>query len=111
MTGALWLYQPDADEWRLIIVSPLVDEKGPRAAYKRLQDVMSKSRTAPPVRLADVSLLKDADPLFHLLATAVQTGVKDIGEIRFRNSVINGVHIEDALLYRIAPSQVGNAAS
>jgi hypothetical protein len=36
VTAAFWLYSEDVDDWRLVIVSPLVASDGPREAYTRL---------------------------------------------------------------------------
>jgi hypothetical protein len=42
MTAAFWQYLPDAETWRLVIATPLVDEIGSIAAYTRLQTLLNQ---------------------------------------------------------------------
>jgi hypothetical protein len=78
---------------------PLVDELGTRAAYRRLQE-KTKGRVSPPVRLSEITLVGNRDPLVVLLRQAIQTG-PGISRIRFTHNVINGVLIDDAVIYRL----------
>jgi hypothetical protein len=38
-----WQYAPELEEWQLIIASPWVDTKGPRATYRALVDALEKA--------------------------------------------------------------------
>ena len=42
--ACLWQYVPEAAEWRLLVASPLVDEKGPREAYTRIQQALQEAK-------------------------------------------------------------------
>jgi hypothetical protein len=101
--AAFWIFRPEEGDWRLVLGTTLVDELGPRSAYRKLQTAISGGRAAPPVPLSDITLVSSSDPLVRTLAIALRTGPTDVGEIRFSNNVINGQVIEDAFIYRLAP--------
>lgn len=96
--GSLWFYVPEAFEWRLIVVTPLVDEKGPKAAYAAIQRSLRNRDINVPLRR--ITVMSPRHPLVQLLRVAVKTG-KGISGIRFTGNTINNVFIEDAYIYRL----------
>ena len=103
--AAFWFYMSEPDEWRLFLASPLVDEKGPKEAYKKVQAQLPKLKKEftrdYELSLQNISLVSPKDNLITLLKTAVKTG-PGISHIRFARNVINNVFIEDAYIYRVA---------
>jgi hypothetical protein len=98
--AALWLYDPEAFVWQLIIATPLVDERGPRYTYTEIQKVM-RSMTPPlSISLEDISVLSPADNLIKLLGKAVRVP-SGLPGVRFTRNTINSKYIEDAYSYRI----------
>lgn len=104
--AAFWLYYPESEEWRLVIATPLVDEKGPLDTYSRLQAVLQRS--LPEIQPADLYLLNIAvispsDPLVKAFRGAMR-----ISEwspyVRFTRSTLGGRYVEDAYVYRLPPS-------
>lgn len=98
--AVFWFYLLDAEEWRLIIATPLVDTEGPKKAYANLQRVLSKRQPPLNIDLRRISLVSPRDPLIQLLRRALKTGPQ-ISGIRFRQNAINNVFIEDAYIYRL----------
>lgn len=99
--AAFWLYDPDLQEWKLIIVEVKLGTEGPKKIYKKIQDVISASKEDMPVMSLDsVTLAKPDAPIVDLLKKAIRTG-PGISGIRFTNNVINGTVIEDAYIYRL----------
>ena len=96
---ALWLYKSEADAWRLVIASVLVDRKGPRAAYRRLRAELARS-PAVGVPFSDVSLVSTRDELIRALRSAVRTG-PGTSAIRFSNNVVGNFFGDDAYVYRV----------
>ena len=96
--SAFWNYS-DETGWRLVIASQLVRERGVREAYQRVNQALFGLRGID-LALSDVSLVPDTEPLVALLARAISTGPSDLSRIRFTGNAINGVFIEDALIYR-----------
>lgn len=102
ITTALWLFEPDLNEWRLLFASPEVATKGPRDVYEKIQKVVGKlGESASSVPLSIIGLMDANADLVRLLKVAVGTG-PGVNRIRFSKNVINGHFIDDALIYRAA---------
>jgi len=99
--AALWFYDLESNDWRLIIASPDVHGKGLKTVYKDVQSVL---RTTPEdqsiISLKDISVVDSSDPLVSLLKIGLRTG-GGISGIRFSRNMINGTLIEDAYIYRL----------
>jgi hypothetical protein len=100
VSAALWLYTSESLEWRLLIATPLVEEKGPRAAYSVIQKVLRSLK--PPVGLAlqNISVVKPSDILIRSLRKAIQIGPRSNG-VRFARNMVGGTYIEDSYIYRL----------
>ncbi len=96
--SAFWIYSSEWGEWRLALASPIVDQRGPREMYRRVQDVLG--------RHPDISLRLDqlwAVGPNHPVVTAVRKLMHlgpGVGGARLANVVFNGQFIEDAYVYR-----------
>jgi hypothetical protein len=75
VVAAFWSYVRQARRWKLFVVSPVVDEEGERALYRRVQDIISHS---PALRtwleIADISVMSPSDRLALELRRAIRTG-------------------------------------
>lgn len=100
LSGALWFYFSKDEEWRLLLVSPLVDEIGPRRSYIRIQSVIEGFPPSFGISITRISVTSPKSKLIQLLKIAIRTG-PGISEIRFSRNTINNVFIEDALIYRL----------
>ena len=99
--AAFWLYSPEPQEWKLVIVEVELDRQGPREIYRQIQDIMSASgQELGSMSLDWVTLAKPDSPIVSLLGSAIRTGTGICG-IRFTNNVINGTVVEDAYIYRL----------
>lgn len=99
--AAFWLYFPEPQEWKLVIVEVKLDRHGPREIYREIQDVMSVSKEdIGNLPLDWVTLAKPDSPVVSLLRAAIRTG-PGVSGIRFTHNVINGTLIEDAYIYRL----------
>lgn len=100
VTTALWLFEPELNEWRLMFGSPEVGTKGPRAVYEKIQHAVDElGDQASVVPLSMIGLLDANADLVQHLRLAIGTG-PGLGRIRFSRNVINGHFIDDALIYR-----------
>ena len=101
VSASLWLYIPESNIWRLIIVSPEVETSGPRKVYQKIQPVLSQILEEKlSIGLKDISVVENNNPLIALLRMAIRTG-DGISGIRFSRNTINGHFIEDAYIYRM----------
>jgi hypothetical protein len=99
--AALWFYFTEAEEWRLIIATPIIDKKGPLSAYRKVIELIKKEKIFFYTPIRKLTILSPHDPLIKLLKIAIKTEPSSITRIRFQNNVINNVPIDDALIYRI----------
>ena len=60
--SAMWLYDPDADRWRLVLAMPLVDERGPAAAFAYMQSALNQIGTNRSSKTTRASRMDLEDP-------------------------------------------------
>jgi hypothetical protein len=70
VTGAVWRHLPESLEWRLIIVSPAVDQVGPMAVYTKLQGVLTKINPSQ-LTLSDITVVSPQSEEFQNLQSLV----------------------------------------
>jgi hypothetical protein len=100
VVASLWLFEPENNQWRLLLASPAVDQEGPRQSYRHVSDALREIDTA--VSLESVSVVSSEDPLVRVFRSAYRTGQAIEGRRVFR-SAINGHFVDDAYVYRILP--------
>ncbi len=101
VVSAFWLLSSDGGGWSLYVASPLVDRLGARAAYSKIRSVLHKSGIAT-IRIDEISAVSPKDRIVHLFHAVVRTNKQQIGRFRITRSVLNGIFIEDAVIYRAA---------
>ncbi|MGH7411702.1 MAG: hypothetical protein ACREJ6_11680 [Candidatus Methylomirabilis sp.] len=98
--SALWLYDPEIPEWRLILSMPMVAERGTGATYDAIAEVF---RTAPVtgLYLRQIHLARPKDPLVASLSRAIHTGpsIQD-PPVHLARSAFDNILIEEAYIYR-----------
>ena len=102
--AALWLFLSDTREWRLVFASPEVAKAGPIAFYHKLQSVLPKL-TAWRISLSNITALPDTADSIQLFASFINTGQQGTSGMRMTNNIVNGVLIDDAYIYRVAPTR------
>jgi len=98
---AFWLFSSDNNTWKLFIAEKEMAKKGPRYFYKKIQYLIYKTLDLRDFPLENIVIMPVNDPLCLLIRMAVKTEEKDISKIYFQHSSINGVMVEDALIYRV----------
>ena len=100
--AAFWLYSPEEEAWKLLLVEVKLAKKGPKAAYSEVQKILAKNgKEFGNLRLDDLVLEKPDARIVELIRKAVRTGPRITG-LRFKNNVIDGTLVEDAYIYRVA---------
>jgi hypothetical protein len=74
---AIWAHFPEAEEWRLMIVTPLVNDEGPRDAYASVQRAIRGKNVLPLDRLVIVG---PTDPLAKLAANSLKASGPPLGQ-------------------------------
>jgi hypothetical protein len=95
--GVLWLLFPHLGDWRLTVVSDLVDEVGRSRVYALLDEALSARDPVDGFTIFDVHLAASSEILPRVLGGGfkMQLGVAEIVD-----GNINGMQI-DAVLYRM----------
>ena len=100
--AALWFFDSEINEWRLLFASRQVSQTGLRPLFEGLQEALKKlGPQAEYVPSSDIRLVRIRDEPVRSLMVASPTG-PGISRLRFKKSVANGHFIDDALIYRIA---------
>lgn len=103
--AAFWLYYPEPEEWRLVIATPLVDEKGPLDTYSRLQEVLLPHLANQPANLdlLNIAVISPSDKLAKAIRRAMRASEWS-PYVRFTRSTLGGEYVEDAYVYRLPTS-------
>ena len=96
--SALWFYDENADEWRLILAMPVVEDQG-LAKAQELVSAALKAGSVPGLFLRQIAIVSPSDELVTLLRKAVRAE-RGVSAIRLSRSAIGNTLIEDALIYR-----------
>ncbi len=102
LPDAFWLLSQEEKEWRLVLGTSFIDWYGPISAYEELQNIIRSARLSLPLVL--LSVVSSSAPLIVALSSAITTG-PEATTIRFSRNTIDGVYIEDAVIYRLIPSK------
>ena len=97
VSGALWLYVPELEEWQLKIGTSLVDKKGPRSAFGQVWTVLKKEDLLKEAPLSRISLLSPKDPLMANLRKSSRPSSLPIR--RITSSYVGKVFVDDAYIY------------
>lgn len=98
VNSALWFYNSDSSKWKLVLATDYLKEHSLNEAYNFIREELNKINSVN-ISSDNISVAKADDDLIKLLKVAIGTG-PGISEIRFTRNVINGIMIEDALIYR-----------
>ena len=99
LKAAFWLLDSSTGRWRLILSFPLLHQRGSRYFYKKIQSHILKYPDRP-ISLQDISLVDYTEPIINRLKSTIKIG-PDISRARFVNCQINGIQVDEALVYRM----------
>jgi hypothetical protein len=111
----LWAFTSEAEEWRLTIATPLVDELGPLAAYGKVRKALQRAGVEEEFPLRRVFLRSPKDRVLRSLQKESRAlGTLGHEDYRLVNASIEGSFVEDAYLYTgfldiLPESQPGSA--
>ena len=97
--GIFWLLDQEAEQWHLVVVTPLLDQLGPREAYTMLAD-LTKSIPASGDQLLRITLMSPKDRLYDSLRS-VSSHAASVEGLRLGNTYLGNVIVPEAYLYDI----------
>lgn len=95
---ALWWYDTDSGEWRLLLGLPVVDRSGAEVGYKLVQRTLTKHHIELPLRRIEVEGIHS--PRTVSIRRLVRTPSNATSNISISASRVGRVPIEGALIYR-----------
>jgi hypothetical protein len=99
--AAFWLLDAEDKNWKLTIVSPLVESEGPRSYYRRINDINESAKPNEEViALHDISVSNIDNRIVKAIKRSV-LGNAILGNNRLGRNTLGGVYIEDMYLYRM----------
>jgi hypothetical protein len=99
VSAALWIHDPNTDDWRLVIASPEVQELGKERSYRRVQEVLQKGDVPARIDLSRVILLSDEDPEVEYLRSLSRGERATSLVIPFSERIVAGRAVDSGYLY------------
>ena len=65
--AAFWLYSPEEQTWKLVLVEVKLAKRGPKAAYAEIQKILASEKDLGNLRLDDLVLEKRTRASWSLL--------------------------------------------
>jgi hypothetical protein len=93
----LWAFIPQLQEWQFIVATPLIDTKGPLAAYGEVNKALQKDRIFDDAPLRRIFLRSPNDPVLKSLEKESRAITQEA--FRVVNEQIAGNFVEDAYVY------------
>jgi len=97
VTVSLWAFVPQLQEWQFMIATPLVDTKGPLAAYREVNKSLEKEGVFEDAPLRRIFLRSPSDRVLKSLEKQSRAFPQEA--FRVVNEEIAGNFVEDAYLY------------
>jgi hypothetical protein len=97
VTVYLWAFIPQLQEWQFMIATPLVDTKGPLAAYTEVNRVLQKAGVFDEVPIRRVFLRSPSDKVLKSLERESRAVPQEAFKVV--NDQIAGNFVEDAYVY------------
>ena len=97
-------YYDDADEWRLLIASPTLDQllqKHEAVAYRKVIAALSSTSPAA-LSISGLKLVPTSYQLLKALSFLVRTGPQGVVRAHFRDCTVNGIFIKEVIILRSA---------
>jgi hypothetical protein len=100
VTAAAWIFFPDIEEWRLVIRTPKAEKNLQQALLELAVALDQRGDLRKRLDLSRVKLVPPNDKMLAAMGRFIRAD--GISNIRFSRNVIDGVLIDDALIYRLA---------
>lgn len=100
VSAAFWLFEPEAERYRLFVATSDYDRRGPLEAYRLIQSALEKLPENLRPSLIDINVVSPSDATTQALGKAIHTG-NSTSPIRFSRNTVGDLYVEDALIYRL----------
>ncbi len=98
VTAACWIKTDDDEQWYLYVASPIVDDQGPVAAYRRVHSIIRQMPGGFWIDPFEVRLLGANDPVAQAVLESDEKHPARIAT-RYKRPTLGGISIEAAYIY------------
>ena len=100
VSAAFWRYLDEDMLWRLLIVSPVVDQEGPLRSYMHVTDAIDELGSSVQFGVSDVSVMGPSWTQFQDLRRTIESA--GVGRIKAAGQpgTPQGIAFEDFYIYR-----------
>ncbi|MFN0105403.1 MAG: hypothetical protein ACKV2U_25360 [Bryobacteraceae bacterium] len=99
--ASFWLFESEANDWRLRIASREHQAGGPLAVYKKIDEAIKAiGLSQPKFPLRNVGLIDSKDKLVLALQAEFKEGPATT-PMRWGRGAIRGRYVDDAYIYRV----------
>lgn len=111
LTASFWWWNSESSAWLLVIASKNYERLGPKSTYQHVRRLLKKldtKRSSSPLDLSMISAVSATDPRVAAMASAISVSS---GHARVTRSNLNGVQVDDALIYELSLAGVSSDAA
>lgn len=102
VSAALWVFNEEGEEYRLMVASPFVEKHGKHKAYTKIALVLVKSDLERRLPLIRVQAVRRDEPIVAAVRRVARTGERGLAGMRLTNNLVDGFYIPDVYVYRAA---------
>jgi hypothetical protein len=98
------MFNPNAQEWRLFIISKDLDDRGPRHLIRTAREMLRRSNGHASFGIYDIEFESPSNP--GSVELAMRAHVDGISRIGFSGVTYNDVTYPDMVLYRVLSDRI-----
>ena len=99
VSEAFWEFDKEIEEWYLIIVTKLVEEKGALKTYSKIGSILRENKI--DIRLDKIKVIKSKDKRAKVVRKILRSSPKALDNIRVSGSAFNSIYFDDLYIYKI----------
>lgn len=99
---AVWIWDDERGEYRLLLSVPALGRHGSRSAYSRIRETLEQAGLLDTLPLHHIQVVAQDHELVRALRALVKTAPDALASIRLRDNAVNNMVISDAYIYRAA---------
>ena len=100
-SGAAWVWNADSNHWHFLLISHMIDSKGPLWVYQRLMRIFSKFHLPPLITPLDILIKSPRQVDYRDFLIRVNNDGDEISEIT--DLSVNDLGIDYMAIYRMLP--------
>lgn len=97
----VWFFDESAKEWRFLVATDDVTNRGPRTVYMRIRKLLERSNLLDKLPLRRVVAVSPSSPIISALRAAIKVPHGKIINTRLVNCNLFGLEISGAHIYQM----------